>query len=180
MRDMASAVRAEVEAIVPHDEIERAHRADTLAWIASGAPLCRTAKPATPPRHQVSYFVVTDGTGLLLVDHRNAGLWLPTGGHVEPEEHPRETVTRELVEELGFAPPHPIGPPLMITQSTTIGLTAGHVDVSLWYVVTAPRSQALQWDIHEFVDARWFDFADIPITRSDPHIRRFVTKLRAS
>ena len=126
----------------------------------------------------------TDGratvTGLLLVDHRNAGLWLPTGGHVEPEEHPRETVTRELVEELGFAPPHPIGPPLMITQSTTIGLTAGHVDVSLWYVVTAPRSQALQWDIHEFVDARWFDFADIPITRSDPHIRRFVTKLRAS
>jgi len=180
MRDMASAIRAEVEAIVPHDQIERAHRVDTLAWIASGAPLCRTAKPATPPRHLVSYFVVTDGTGLLLVDHRNAGLWLPTGGHVEPGEHPRETVARELEEELGFAAPHPIGPPLLITQSTTIGLTAGHIDVSLWYVVTAPRSQALNWDSHEFLDARWFDFADIPIARSDPHMRRFVTKLRAS
>ena len=46
-------------------------------------------KPATPPKHLVSYVVPTDPeTGdILLVDHRNAQLWIPPGGHVDPGEH---------------------------------------------------------------------------------------------
>ena len=45
---------------------------------------------------------VTDG-GVLLVNHINAGLWLPPGGHVEPDEHPAQTASREALEELGIA-----------------------------------------------------------------------------
>ncbi|MEE3919135.1 NUDIX domain-containing protein [Micromonospora sp. BRA006-A] len=30
-------------------------------------------------------------------------MWLPSGGHVEPGEHPADTVRRELREELGVA-----------------------------------------------------------------------------
>ena len=85
---LRSAIRDEVASIWHFDELEEIHRADALAWIDSGAPLCRTAKPATPAKHLVSYFAVVDGGNILLVDHRNAQLWLPPGGHVEPRGAP--------------------------------------------------------------------------------------------
>ncbi len=170
-------IRAEIESIVPLDSVEAAHRRDALAWVDSGAELIRQAKPATPPKHLVSYFAVVDGSGILLVDHKNARLWLPAGGHVEPGEHPRQTVARELQEELGFAASHAIRSPLMVTCTETVGLTAGHTDVSLWYVVQARREQAIVFDASEFVGVQWFAFADVPFARSDPHLRRFIAKL---
>jgi 8-oxo-dGTP pyrophosphatase MutT (NUDIX family) len=39
---------------------------------------------------------------ILLVDHVNAGLWLPPGGHVEVDEDPGLTARREIQEELGL------------------------------------------------------------------------------
>ena len=171
-------IRCEIESITPLDVLEAQHRTDALAWVDSGVELIRQAKPATPPKHLVSYFAVVDGDHILLVDHKNAQLWLPAGGHVEVDEHPRDTVRRELLEELGFAAAHEIGPPLMITYTETVGLTAGHTDVSLWYVVQAKRSQAIHFDANEFNAVRWFAFADVPLTCSDPHIGRFMDKLR--
>src|SRR5476649_2053306 len=134
--------------IEPFDAVERAHRAETRQWIASGAPLYRIHKPDDPHQHLVSYFAVVDiaAAAILLVDHRLAGLWLPTGGHVEPDEDPRDTVTRELHEELGIAAelvPGLSSNPLFITQTTTVGADAGHIDVSLWYVVGAPITATL-------------------------------------
>lgn len=105
-----------------------------------------------------SYVTVVDAENILLVDHRNAQLWLPPGGHVEQGEHPRDTVVREIREELGFAPAHEIGVPLMVTCTTTVGLTSGHTDVSLWYVVNAARSQALTYDAAELNGIQWFGF----------------------
>lgn len=174
---MRQAIRTEVQQIQPLDALEQSHLDQTLAWIDSGAELCRTAKPATPPQHLVAYFAVVDGDHLLLADHRNAQLWLPTGGHVEPGEHPRDTVVRELHEELGLTLLQPVAAPLMITRTTTVGLTAGHIDVSLWYVVNASRSQALRFDAEEFNTVRWFRFDEVPVGRSDPHMARFVVKL---
>ncbi|HTD74361.1 MAG TPA: NUDIX hydrolase [Steroidobacteraceae bacterium] len=174
-----SAIRSEVASIRWFDELEKSHQSDALAWIDSGAPLCRTAKPATPPKHLVSYFVVVDGDHILLVDHKNAQLWLPPGGHVEPEEHPRDTIARELFEELRIVPEHEIGAPLMVTCTTTVGLAAGHVDVSLWYVVVADKNQDIQFDDQEFAGVRWFEFSDVPLHRSDPHLGRFLAKLQS-
>ncbi len=174
--ELRAAIRAEIEAITPLDALEATHHADALAWVDSGAELIRQAKPATPPKHLVSYFAVVDANGILLVDHKNAQLWLPAGGHVEPGEHPRQTVARELREELGFAASHAIGAPLLVTCTETVGLTAGHTDVSLWYVVQAERAQALVFDVSEFNAVQWFDFADVPFARSDPHLRRFIAK----
>ncbi|WP_229448558.1 NUDIX domain-containing protein [Massilia sp. CF038] len=173
-----SAVRAEVAAIAAVDALEQTQIDDTLAWIDSGAQLFRQVKPATPPKHLVSYFVVHDGSHVLLADHRNAQLWLPTGGHVDDGEHPRSTVERELQEELGFAMPHPVGPPLMLTASTTVGLTAGHTDVSLWYQVRVQRDQAIRFDAGEFVAVGWFAFDEVPFDRCDPHMARFLRKCR--
>jgi ADP-ribose pyrophosphatase YjhB (NUDIX family) len=117
---------------------------------------------------------------MLLVDHKNAQLWLPPGGHVEEGEHPRATVAREIREELGFSPAHEIAAPLMVTCTTTVGVTAGHTDVSLWYLVKASKSQAMTYDVQEFNGIKWFELSEAPLNRSDPHLERFIQKLRAN
>lgn len=177
---MRDAIRREVAAIRPLDALEASHQGDALLWIDSGAELCRLAKPATPPKHLVSYFAVVSDDHILLVDHRAAQLWLPTGGHVEPGEHPRQAVLRELREELGINPEGDIGEPLMITCTTTVGLTAGHTDVSLWYVVQSSMEKQLQYDAEEFAEAKWFHRDDVPFERTDPHMKRFLTKWPAT
>ncbi len=174
---MRSQIRAEIVAVDPFDEVERGHIAEVLAWIDSGAELCRIEKPATPPKHLVSYFAVVDRQHVLLVDHKNAHLWLPSGGHVEPGEHPRVTVARELREELGIELPHELAPPVMVTCAGTVGLTAGHTDVSLWYVVNGDRNCPIVYDTSEFNSVRWFAFADAPVERSDPNLSRFLEKV---
>lgn len=174
-------VRSELLQIQPLDALEAAHRQDAIAWVDSGAPLFRLAKPATPPKHLVSYFAVVDCGHILLVDHKNAQLWLPSGGHVELDEHPRRTVVRELVEELGLEIAlEDVAPPVMVTVTETVGLTSGHTDVSLWYVVQGDRSAPLAFDRSEFNDARWFPFSQVPLERSEPHLKRFLAKLAPS
>lgn len=175
-----AAVAAELAALRAQDTLERQQLQQARDWVASGVELCRLHKPATPAQHLVSYFVLDDGQQLLLVDHHNAGLWLPTGGHVDPGEHPRATVQRELQEELGMALPGPVGPPLMLTISTTVGRTAGHTDVSLWYRVPARRDQPLHWDRSEFADVRWFAFDALPLARCEPQLARYVSRLRTA
>ena len=174
---MRNAIREEIFSIEPLDDLERAHIGDALAWVDSGAELCRVQKPALPPKHLVSYFVVVDNEHVLLVDHKNARLWLPTGGHVEPGEHPRATATRELREELGLELIDPLDAPLMLTSSETVGITAGHTDVSLWYVIAADREVQMDFDVDEFHGIHWFHFDEAPLSRSDPHLARFLRKL---
>lgn len=168
-----------VRTIALRDELERAHVGDVRAWIDSGAPLFRTAAPATPPKHLVAYFLVADiaRRRVLLVDHVKAGLWLPSGGHVEPEEHPRATVVRELHEELGLEATFLAPEPLFVTITTTVGLTAGHTDVSLWYALLGDHTQPLAFDPIEFAAVAWFPIEALPLGRTDPHLARFVAKL---
>lgn len=171
------AIYDEVLAIDPLDALEAHTRREVLAWIDSGVELCRTQKPATPPRHLVSYVVLVDGDYVLLVDHIKAGLWLPPGGHVERGEHPRATAAREAMEELGLEAIVVHDAPHFLTSTTTVGSTAGHVDVSLWYLLTGDRHATLAHDGSEFHDATWFHHDMIPYPRTDPQMHRFIKKL---
>lgn len=175
--DVRQAVLRQVLSIVPFDDLERAHRDDAVAWIEQGHDLFRVARPATPPKHLVSYFALLDGEHVLLVDHIKAQLWLPTGGHVEPGEHPKATVQREIREELGITADFANDDPVMLTVTEIVGLTAGHTDVCLWYALKGDRTRSLVFDKHEFHAVRWFHCDDIPFGRSDPHMRRFIQKL---
>ena len=172
-RALRAAIRAEVSAIIPQDALEAEHLQGTLAWIDSGAELWRREKPATPPEHLSTYFALVDGSGLLLVDHKNAGLWLPTGGHVDPGEHPRDTVARELLEELGVSG-LPVPAASFLTRAE---VTGHHLDVTLWYALPVSRTLPLRYDQTEFNEAHWFDFDQLPYSDSDPHLARFVAKL---
>ncbi len=169
-----------ISKIQPLDHLERQHRDFVLDWIASGVEIFRTEKPATPPIHLVSYFLVFSpkDSKLLLVDHKKAELWLPTGGHVEPDEDPRETVSREAREELGIESEFLIRDPLFITVTETVGNVAKHTDVSLWYVLKGNSDESFTYDKEEFHQIRWFSLEEIPWERSDPHLRRFMQKLQ--
>jgi 8-oxo-dGTP pyrophosphatase MutT (NUDIX family) len=169
-----------IGSIRPHDALEAEHIASTLAWMASGAPLYRLHKADDPPQHLVAYFVLYDAAArkLLLVDHKKAGLWLPSGGHVEPDEHPQTTVQREALEELGIVASFLLATPLFLTVTATVGTVASHVDVSLWYLLQGDCTQPLWFDETEFHRIAWFVLDALPLERSDPHLARFVAKFR--
>ena len=177
-----------VTQVHPVDHQEAADQAAAAAWIESGLPLFRTAPPATPPRHLVSYFVPLDAAGrsVLLGDHVKSGLWLPPGGHVEEGEDPRDTVERETLEELGIeAEFHPgVGGnrPFFLTANPTLG-EHSHVDVSMWFVLDCGRDVELRPDPREFRSVRWYNIdeqLEWPADRFDPQMTRFIRKLKAA
>jgi 8-oxo-dGTP diphosphatase len=181
----ASDVARLVQAMSPYDPVEADHRADALTWLRSTADVFRRSPPATPAKHLVAYFLLRDpdDDSVFLVHHRRAGLWLPSGGHVEPGEDPADTVRREAPEELGvparFARAEP--EPLFLTVTDTVGdPRARHTDVSLWYLLHGSRSDALRPDGREFAAARWWSRDQVAAADPaslEPHLRRFLAKL---
>ena len=173
-----------IRGIRSYDDIEAEHINDALRWIESGINIYRVEKPDKPPKHLVSYFVLIDPDrkSVLLVDHIKAQLWLPSGGHVDLGEDPKNTVIRELREELQLEAVFLRNneKPFFLTVSQTVGLTAGHTDVSLWYLVRGHVHEHLQFDRREFTDVQWFTFDEVLGSEAsifDPHMQRFTRKL---
>lgn len=187
MRDSVRAVHDLVSTLAPCDLLESEHIADTLRWLETTDDVFRRSKPATPDRHLVSYAVLLDPHtfDVLLVDHVSAGLFLPPGGHVEPDEHPAAAARRECYEELGIEPSLAggDGDPAFVTVTTTVGLDSGHTDVSLWFVLEGSRDLELTLDEVEFRGARWWSLAEVTSADPeafDPHFLRFLRKVTSS
>lgn len=178
-------VRSLVAKLTPADVVEAEHRREALAWLDSTQDIFRRIAPRTPSPHLVSYFLLTDHVQgrVLLVDHRKAGLWLPSGGHVEPGEHPATTVRREVQEELGI--PAVFSPvtgelPMFVTVTETAPRAHRHTDVSLWFVLSSGVNQAIKPDLREFRKVRWWSRDDIRQADPalfDPHLNRMLAKL---
>lgn len=186
MPTLVAEIRSLVAQLTPVDDLEARHRSECLDWLGSTDDVFRRAKPRTPSPHLVAYVLLHDDRdgSVLLVDHRKAGLWLPAGGHVEPGEHPVETVRRETTEELGItAEFHPrLGAqPIAVTIAETVGPVAErHTDVSLWFVLSGSRTQALTPDLSEFRQVRWWSRPEVGAPHGDrlePHLRRVTGKL---
>lgn len=130
---MRTTIRNLISNIAPFDTLEQDHINETLSWIDSGAEVFRIQKPNVPNKHAVSYFVVFDENSrkILLCDHKKANLWLPTGGHIEFNENPKETVTRECFEELRIQADFLYETPIFLTSTQTTGFIGVHTDVSL-------------------------------------------------
>lgn len=177
--NIRSQIHQVISAISPLDNVEQEHVRFVLNWIESGIEIFRIEKPATPETHLVSYFVITSPNmdQILLVDHKKAELWLPPGGHVDPDEDPKETVRREAKEELGIEAEFFFDEPLLLTVTKTVGNVAKHTDVSLWYLLKCDPSQSFSYDINEFNQIRWFSIDEIPFEKSDPHMKKFLQKM---
>jgi 8-oxo-dGTP diphosphatase len=83
-------------------------------------------------------FLVWQGR-VLLHWHRKNRLWLPFGGHIEPDEDPVQTVLREIEEECGIpaeviasAPPFPFAEPRQLPPPVTILLERA-TDGATWH-----------------------------------------------
>lgn len=185
--DAVGEVRQLVSDLEPVDRTAAKHQAITLRWLAGTRDIYRRVKPSIPSPHLVSYFLVVDrGAGrVLLCDHRLAGLWLPTGGHVEPGEHPVDTVRREMVEELGIQARFDAltgARPFFLTVTETLGSpSARHTDVSLWFVLQGDCDQALHPDPGEFNAVRWWSPDEIRVAASprfEPHLLRAIGALK--
>lgn len=124
----------------------------------------------------VAVFVVRDGR-VLLHRHRKLGLWLPPGGHIEPNELPDEAAVREVEEEAGLGiillqdpdlPEDYPGQPRQLTRPVSIQLesiTPGHEHIDLIYFATlAPgeRRTAIE-------GMHWFTMAEL-------HAREDITE----
>lgn len=111
-----------------------------------------------------------------------------SGGHVNKDEMPLETAKRELIEELGIEPVSAFDDsvvPLFVTTRETVGLTPGHIDVSLWYVFEGDSKLKINDKTDEFkkefAGYHWLGFEEIlsmPIEEFDPNMHRFVEKLK--
>lgn len=175
-----------VSGIEPADDLGRKHRQNVLSWLAGTDDIFRRVKPLVPSPHLVSYFLLVDrpAGSVLLCDHRLSGLWLPTGGHVEPGEHPLDTVRREVVEELGIAAELDAAfgeRPFFLTMTETVGPpTLRHVDVSLWFALAGRVGQPMHPDQREFARVRWWTVAELrraDLGRFEPHLPRALDAL---
>jgi 8-oxo-dGTP diphosphatase len=180
-------IRTLIAELVPVDALEAEHRRQALSWVDGTDDLFRRIQPGTPSPHLVSYFLLIDhdGGSLLLVDHLRAGLWLPSGGHVEPGEHPVLTMRRELLEELGTSAefsPLTGERPLFLTITETARPVGKHTDVSLWFVLCGTVGQRLEPDAREFRGVRWWTRAEVAQAdqaQFDPHLGRMLAKFDA-
>lgn len=177
---MREQIIEEIKLIKPFDAFENQQIQETITWIQSGAPIFRIQKPDIPYKHLISYFVLLDSLErkLVLVDHKIARLWLPGGGHVEPDEHPRVTAARECEEEFGITADFWQREPLFLSSDMTYDENdlPNHIDVCFWYIIKN-ANPVINFDPREFHDIRWFAFDEIPFERADPHMKRFVDKL---
>ncbi len=101
------------------------------------------------------------------------------GGHVEPSEDPRDTVRREVVEELGIAAEFPNEAPQFLTSRRTVGTGAQHIDVALWFQLRGDRGAVLDFDRADFHKVQSFLKDGRPQTRVMPELARIMTKLSA-
>lgn len=184
MQPATALVAAIVGEIAPLDPLEQQHIDHTRGWLAATDDIFRRAKPATPHQHLVAYVVLVDPDecGIFLGAHCLSGLYLPMGGHVEPGEHPFAAARREAGEELGIDAEFTVigDQPLFLTVTDTIGNETSHTDISLWYVIRGDRHRDYALDPREFDGGRWWDIDPHCIPESDPHLGRFLAKLRVN
>ncbi len=134
----------------------------------SGHPTNAT-REATPSRDlAVSVFVVWRGQ-VLLHEHEKLALWLPPGGHVEPNELPDDAAVREVWEEAGVevtlvgeraidaAGPRQLVRPRGV-QLEDIAPGHQHVDLVYWARPVEPYAGAIRSEGAPF---GWYDAASV-------------------
>jgi 8-oxo-dGTP pyrophosphatase MutT (NUDIX family) len=129
-------------------------------------------------RHFTVTGFVIDGDRALLHWHKKLGIWLPPGGHVDPDEDPVQAVLREVLEETGIVAeivPHrapftatniqQLETPYSMIVADVVEETATHQHIDMCYVVR-PKPGAKRVEAEEDHGFRWVSEAEL--RRNDP------------
>lgn len=111
-----------------------------------------------PTDHFCVFFLPIDikTKQIYLGHHKKASDWIPPGGHIEPNEHPIDTVKREMFEELQFK--------LSNEEIRLFDLTIKNIDkpnrtckshYDIWYLVFMDKTDFI-FDPREYYAASWF------------------------
>lgn len=111
-----------------------------------------------PQDHFCAFFLPFDlkSKSVYLGHHKKADDWIPPGGHIEENEHPLETIKREIVEELDYK--------LVNEKIELFDLTIKDiidpkrtckVHWDLWYLVYLNKVD-FKFDKREFYQAEWY------------------------
>lgn len=149
--------------------------------MANGRPREAASQPLTRD-FTVATFVV-DGDRVLLLRHRKLGMWLPPGGHVEPNELPDDAAVREVVEETGVVAELvgerglPIDYPRQLmrpegVQVERIGPEHEHVDL----IYFARRIGGAIRESPECEDAAWYRLHELEGRGVNDEIRAWCAK----
>ncbi|MFZ5825762.1 MAG: NUDIX hydrolase [Bacillota bacterium] len=138
----------------------------------------------------VATFVIHQGKVLLLW-HKKLQMWLPPGGHIDPNELPDEAAVREVLEEAGLevvlisepALP-PIPGPRQLARPEGIQLEdigPGHQHIDLIYFAR-PANPALVKPVanHEVERVGWYGREDLDRIPLTAEVRAWVEKALAT
>lgn len=129
------------------------------------------SQPPGVLRHfTASAFVVWEAR-VLLLRHSSKNLWLPPGGHVEPDESPSTAAVREVWEETGLrvtidSPSVPAGDPRAAPRPEAVlevEIEPGHVHIDLVYFARpAPAAEPGRLlPNEEAAELRWWSAAEL-------------------
>ena len=105
----------------------------------------------------VEVAVVDERGRLLLVRRADDGRWAMVSGYLDPNEHPAEGARREVAEELGLDAT--IGE-LVAVFHRPAGDWGPHSLVSVLYLASVDDTEP-DLAVHEVVEARWLDPAEV-------------------
>lgn len=173
-------LRRLLEALVPADAVEAAHR-DALVAL-SHAPGDPFARDHWDPGHfTASAFVLApDADEVLLIHHGKLHRWLQPGGHVDPDDADViAAALREVAEEAGLVDVDVVGDGLFDVDVHAIPARKadpehGHFDVR---VLLRARTRAFTAG-SDAKDAKWVALDGVTAEESDESVLRAVRKIR--
>ena len=132
--------------------------------------------------HICSYFVAYNPeTGKVLLSHHlKSGLWLITGGHIDPDEMPREAVVREWQEELGAEiQDEDVQGPFFVSITPIVynpKQPACSVHYDMWFYVESDASD-FNYEEKELGEVRWVTFEEARTLSTDGNTRKALVVL---
>jgi ADP-ribose pyrophosphatase YjhB (NUDIX family) len=130
-------------------------------------------------RHLGVIFLVLspDRQYTFIMNHRKAQTWLPPGGHVDMGLSFQDAVRLEMREELQKEAIFIYPNPFFLTNTTTQGLNAGHIDTTAWFLVEGNPNDNYQVIEKEASEANWIKLSLLKNMPDYIHLSRAVSKL---
>jgi len=165
-----------IQNIIPNDPIEATDIQDAIQWLHSTPQI---HKPHNMRRHLGVIFLVLspDRQYTFIMNHRKAQTWLPPGGHVDMGLSFQDAVRLEMREELQKEAIFIYPNPFFLTNTTTQGLNAGHIDTTAWFLVEGNPNDNYQVIEKEASEANWIKLSLLKNMPDYIHLSRAVSKL---